>query len=97
VAGLLEQAAAAGQLARRDEVMPDAAFVRLLDAFAERSHPAIGRLREMMAERGWTGWTWFERAGSAVEQSGHPGQLEDRADRDAGARDRERDLGDRGR
>jgi len=109
---LLEQAAASGRLAPREEVMPDAGFVRLMDAFADSAHPAIGRLRELLAERGWTGWTWFEKAGSAGagsagsgsagsgsvgEQRGEPGQLEDRLDRGARPGHAQRDPGDRGR
>ena len=58
---LLEQAAARGELGRQDEVMPDAAFVGLMDSFADASHPAVGRLRELIAERGWTGWTRIEK------------------------------------
>ena len=58
---LLEQAAASGELDRQDEHMPDAAFIRLMDSFADASHPAVGRLRELIAERGWTGWTRVEK------------------------------------
>jgi DNA-binding transcriptional MerR regulator len=58
---LLEQASASGDLDRQDELMPDAAFIGLMDAFAEATHPAVPRLRELMAERGWTGWTLVER------------------------------------
>ena len=73
VADLLERAAAAGNLARQGEVLPDPAFVRLMDAFAAGSHPAVGRLRELLAERGWAGWTWFERAESADDRPGSGG------------------------
>jgi hypothetical protein len=41
--------------------MPDAAFIRLMDSFADASHPAVARLRELIAERGWTGWTRVEK------------------------------------
>ena len=58
---LLEQAAASGELDRQDELMPDAAFIRLMDSFADASHPAVARLRELIAERGWTGWTRIEK------------------------------------
>jgi DNA-binding transcriptional MerR regulator len=58
---LLEQAAAGGELDRQDELMPDAAFIALMDSFADASHPAIARLRELIAERGWTGWTRIEK------------------------------------
>ncbi|WP_406037410.1 MerR family transcriptional regulator [Micromonospora sp. NBC_00898] len=58
---LFEQAEASGELDRQDEVMPDAAFVRLMDSFADAAHPAVARLRELIAERGWTGWTRVEK------------------------------------
>jgi hypothetical protein len=41
--------------------MPDAAFIRLMDSFADGAHPAVARLRELIAERGWTGWTRVEK------------------------------------
>lgn len=58
---LLEQAAASGELDRQDEIMPDEAFIGLMDSFADASHPVVGRLRELIAERGWTGWTKLEQ------------------------------------
>src|SRR5256885_525860 len=58
---LLEQADARGELAGRDELMLDAAFIRRMDSFADGAHPAVARLRELIAERGWTGWTRFEK------------------------------------
>ena len=58
---LFEQAAASGDLDRQDEHMPDAAFISLMDSFADASHPAVARLREMITERGWTGWTRVEK------------------------------------
>jgi DNA-binding transcriptional MerR regulator len=58
---LIQQAADNGELDRQDEYMPDAAFIGLMDSFADASHPAVGRLRELIAERGWTGWTRFEK------------------------------------
>jgi DNA-binding transcriptional MerR regulator len=58
---LFEQAAASGELDRQDEVMPDEAFIRLMDSFADAAHPAVARLRELIAERGWTGWTRVEK------------------------------------
>lgn len=61
---LLEEAAAKGDLGRQEDRMPDARFVRMMDAFADGAHPAVVRLRELIAERGWTGWTWFEKRGS---------------------------------
>jgi hypothetical protein len=58
---LLQQAADSGELDRQDEYMPDEAFIRLMDSFADASHPAVARLRELIAERGWTGWTRIEK------------------------------------
>ena len=61
ISELNEQAAASGELDRQDEFMSDAAFVGLMDSFADASHPAVPRLRELLAERGWTGWTRVEK------------------------------------
>jgi DNA-binding transcriptional MerR regulator len=58
---LNEQAAASGELNRQNEDMTDAAFIGLMDAFADASHPAVARLRELVAERGWSGWTRVEK------------------------------------
>jgi DNA-binding transcriptional MerR regulator len=58
---LAEQAAASGELDWQDEHTPDPAFIRLMDSFADATHPAIPRLRELLAERGWTGWTRIEK------------------------------------
>ena len=58
---LFEEAAAAGQLDQQDGMMDDSAFVQLLDSMAE-GHPMVTRLRELLAERGWAGWTKVERA-----------------------------------
>jgi DNA-binding transcriptional MerR regulator len=58
---LLEQAADSGELDRQDEHMPDKAFIRLMDSFADAAHPAVARLRDLVAERGWTGWTRIEK------------------------------------
>ncbi|HEX5562220.1 MAG TPA: MerR family transcriptional regulator [Nocardioidaceae bacterium] len=58
---LFEQAAVIGQLDRQDEHTLDATFVRLMDSFAHGAHPAVARLRDLLAQRGWTGWTRVER------------------------------------
>jgi DNA-binding transcriptional MerR regulator len=58
---LLQRAADNGELDRQDEHMPDEAFIGLMDSFADAAHPAVARLRELIAERGWTGWTRIER------------------------------------
>ena len=33
----------------------------LIDTFATESHPLVVRLQELMAERGWSGWSRMER------------------------------------
>ncbi len=58
---LLQEAADNGVLDRQDENTPDAAFISLMDSFSDGSHPAVGRLRELIAERGWTGWSRIEK------------------------------------
>jgi DNA-binding transcriptional MerR regulator len=58
---LAEHAAATGELDWQDQHTPDPAFIRLMDSFADASHPAVPRLRELIAERGWTGWTRIEK------------------------------------
>jgi DNA-binding transcriptional MerR regulator len=57
---LFEEAAVNGQLEQQDLNMDDAAFVKLLDSMAD-GHPTIARLRELLAKRGWAGWTRVER------------------------------------
>jgi DNA-binding transcriptional MerR regulator len=64
LAELAEESAQRGDLDRQDEAWGDDAFVALLDSFASEAHPMIVRLQELMAERGWTGWTRIERAES---------------------------------
>jgi DNA-binding transcriptional MerR regulator len=61
ISELLAQAEASGELDRQDEYMPDAAFIGLMDSFADASHPSVARLRELIGERGWTGWTRVEK------------------------------------
>jgi DNA-binding transcriptional MerR regulator len=46
--------------ARADPGLDDP-FVDLVDAFATGAHPVVGRLQELLAERGWTGWAHLER------------------------------------
>ncbi|MCI4061199.1 MerR family transcriptional regulator [Micromonospora sp. R77] len=58
---LFAQAEAAGELTGQDDVTPDEAFIRLMDSFADAAHPAVARLRELVAERGWVGWTRVEK------------------------------------
>jgi DNA-binding transcriptional MerR regulator len=58
---MFEAAAASGQLEQQELAMDDTAFVQLLDSMAE-GHPVVTRLQELIAQRGWTGWTRVERA-----------------------------------
>lgn len=58
---MFEEAAASGVLEQQEEMMDDSAFVQLLDSMAE-GHPMVARLRELLAQRGWAGWTRVERA-----------------------------------
>lgn len=60
MAGLLEQADAAGELDLGDTVYDDLAF-DLLDALAVESDPRTERMLEKMRERGWTGWNRSRR------------------------------------
>jgi DNA-binding transcriptional MerR regulator len=57
---LFEEAAANGQLEQQDLNMDDATFVKLVDSMAD-GQPTLARLRELLAERGWAGWTRVER------------------------------------
>lgn len=61
VSRLNEEASAGGQLDQHNALVADDAFIHLMDSFADSAHPAVARLRELLAERGWTGWTRFER------------------------------------
>ncbi len=42
--------------------MSDDAFIGLIDSFASDAHPMVERLQELLAERGWKGWSRMERA-----------------------------------
>lgn len=64
LAELFDEAAANGLLDQQDLTMDDDVFVNLLDSMAD-AHPAIQRLRELLEERGWTGWTRVERRADA--------------------------------
>ena len=57
---VFEEAAASGQLEQQYLNMDDSVFVQLLDSMAEE-HPMVVRLQQLLAERGWTGWTKVER------------------------------------
>lgn len=56
---LLQAADSTGHL---DSAQPaDASYNDLMDSFADNAHPAVARLRELLYERGWTGWTRIEK------------------------------------
>ena len=59
---MTEEAAARGELELQNTDLADDGFIALIDAFASDSHPVVERLQELMAERGWTGWSRLERA-----------------------------------
>jgi len=69
---LNEAAAASGALEQQDEVTPDAGFIRLMDSFADASSPAVVRLRELIAQRGWTGWTRVEKREPKTQHTTRP-------------------------
>ncbi len=62
VAEMAEESAERGELDKQSQDMNDDAFIALLDSFASDAHPMVERLQELMAERGWTGWSRMERA-----------------------------------
>lgn len=57
---LFEEAAKSGQLDQQDLHMDDSVFVKLLDSMAD-VHPTTHRLRAILEQRGWSGWTRIER------------------------------------
>jgi hypothetical protein len=59
MAALLEQAGAAGELDLGDSE-GDLPF-DLMDGLADEADPRAERLRELLRERGWAGWTRLER------------------------------------
>lgn len=58
---LSEEADANGEHDRFHEEFSDAIFFTLLDSYALDIHPAGQRLQQLMAERGWQGWTQTKR------------------------------------
>lgn len=61
LAEMFEDAAAAGHLDENELSLDDSVFVQLLDSMSGEE-PVVARLRELLAERGWRGWTQVERA-----------------------------------
>jgi DNA-binding transcriptional MerR regulator len=64
LAEMAQEAAERGELDRHSADMSDDTFIALLDSFASDAHPMVERLQELMAERGWRGWSRIERAAS---------------------------------
>ncbi len=59
---LNEESERDGQLELAEEEMGDDAFIAVMDAFATDAHPMVARLQELIAERGWTGWSNMQRS-----------------------------------
>jgi hypothetical protein len=59
---MLEESAQRGDLEQQKAGMGDDAFVSLLDSFATDAHPMVQRVQELLAERGWTGWSVIQRS-----------------------------------
>ncbi len=60
IVALQERAAAAGDLDRFQAYVTDKRFVALMDSMALPGNPSLVRLRQLVADRGWTGWSWME-------------------------------------
>lgn len=70
---MTEESAERGELDQYSEELGDDAFIALIDSFAADAHPMIERIQELMAERGWTGWSHMERAANPFATGGsHP-------------------------
>lgn len=63
MAEIADEAAERGELEQQNAELSDDAVVGLIDSYAFDAHPIVERLQELMAERGWTGWTRIERSG----------------------------------
>ncbi len=62
LAEMAQQSAERGDLDRQNEELSDDAFIGLMDSYAFEAHPVVKRLQELLAERGWTGWSRIRRA-----------------------------------
>ena len=60
MAALAEQAHASGEILRHEDAHDDLPF-DLLDALADETDPRAQRLRDLMRDRGWSGWNRMER------------------------------------
>lgn len=72
LAEMTEESAERGELDQQGQEMSDDAFVALLDAMASEAHPMVERLRELMVERGWTGWVRMERTAGSTPRDAAP-------------------------
>lgn len=59
---MAEQSEERGELDRQNKELGDDAFIGLIDSYASDTHPVVERLQDLLAERGWTGWSRMERA-----------------------------------
>ena len=68
---MAEQSADRGELDRQNQELSDDTFIGLVDSYAFDAHPMVERLQQLLAERGWTGWSRMERAAdpSATRQA----------------------------
>jgi hypothetical protein len=69
LAGLAEQAYAAGEVSLGDAAHDDLPFA-LLDALAVEYDPRAVRMFELMRERGWARWTRLDRVAGPAGQAG---------------------------
>jgi DNA-binding transcriptional MerR regulator len=60
MAAMSEEASASDEMPADDYLSDELPF-DLLDALADEIHPEAYRMRDLMRERGWTGWTRQER------------------------------------
>lgn len=63
VADLLVELAEEWDAHQQPDELDDRTFANLLDSFADQFAPVTDRLQELLAERGWSGWTQLERTG----------------------------------
>jgi DNA-binding transcriptional MerR regulator len=69
IAEISEQAEERGDLDRQRAELDDDAFIALVDSFASDSHPMMERLQQLVAERGWSGWSLMEKADASPSRS----------------------------
>jgi DNA-binding transcriptional MerR regulator len=67
---MTEESAARGELDQHGDEVDDDAFIALIDSFAVDAHPMIERIQELMAQRGWQGWTHMARSADPAPAPG---------------------------